>query len=161
MTGHRLASLALAAGLAALPITATAQSAKIEAGTLLCSLTQDSNLIILSSSQYACTFVSSINAGETAQYIAEFDAVGIDLSTATEERIGWIVLTAGDNSVVDELEGTYVGGSVDAAAGVGVGARALVGGALDSISLQPFSVSASEGYGAAIGIERMRLSAVN
>ncbi|MEM9012034.1 MAG: DUF992 domain-containing protein [Pseudomonadota bacterium] len=158
MKSAPLSAALLASAAFLLPAQAHAQS--VEVGTLICSLTQDSSLIVLSSSEYACTFEAS-DGGLSKEYIAEFDTVGLDLTAKDEEQLGWLVLAASATDVPEKLEGTYGGVTADVALGLGAGAKILVGGSADAISLQPFSGSVQEGVGATIGLERLRLSPVN
>ncbi|MEO1689250.1 MAG: DUF992 domain-containing protein, partial [Pseudomonadota bacterium] len=76
----------------------------------------------------------------------------------SSEVIRWLVLAP--TNAKDEtgiLEGDYGGVGASASVGVGVGANALVGGFDKSVALQPISVSGSEGFGAALGVEGMEL----
>jgi hypothetical protein len=57
-----------------------------------------------------------------------------------------------------ELAGTYAGVSADAAAGLGVGANALIGGSNNTITLQPLSVEGQIGVSAAIGLSALTLT---
>jgi hypothetical protein len=50
------------------------------------------------------------------------------------------------------LGGKYVGGQVSAAAGLGIGAKALIGGGAKNIGLQPLALETSTGIGIAGGL---------
>jgi hypothetical protein len=57
-----------------------------------------------------------------------------------------------------ELGGTYAGVSADVAAGLGVGANALVGGSNSTIALQPLSLEGQVGVNVALGISALTLT---
>lgn len=81
------------------------------------------------------------------------------LATATAILAAATAAHAADAGVkAGALGGDYVGASVDAAAGLGVGAKVRVGGDANAFTLQPVAASGSRGVGAAVGLERFRLS---
>ncbi len=136
-------------------------AAKIEVGMLTCDLTQSSNNIVLSSSEYLCELEASDGYND-ATYIASIDMVGLDLKSTNSETLKWAVLTTSDRFETAMLEGDYVGASASAAVGAGAGVRAMVGGDSESVSLQPLSVSGStDSIGASLGLEQMELRRVN
>jgi hypothetical protein len=59
------------------------------------------------------------------------------------------------------LQGTYRGVEADASLGLGGGAKVLVGGSSDSVSLQPLSLEGETGVNVAIGVAALKLQAVN
>lgn len=140
--------------------SANADAAKIEVGMLTCDLTQSSNAIVLSSSEYLCELEASDGYND-ATYIASIDMVGLDLKATNSETLKWAVLTSSEQFETAMLEGEYVGASASAAVGAGAGVRAMVGGSADSVSLQPVSVSGSTGIGASLGLEQMELRRAN
>ncbi|MEM8788483.1 MAG: DUF992 domain-containing protein [Pseudomonadota bacterium] len=127
----------------------------LEVGNLTCELTGGTNFVVISDATYACTFQTADGTVET--YNARIDQLGLDLTVTREETLGWLVLSATGRGDPGFITGTYVGASASAAAGVGGGVRALVGGLGDSITLQPLSLSGSEGFGVSAGVERMTL----
>jgi hypothetical protein len=56
------------------------------------------------------------------------------------------------------LGGNFVGVSADVAAGLGVGANALVGGNNKAIALQPLSVKGEVGFNVALSIASLSLT---
>jgi hypothetical protein len=57
-----------------------------------------------------------------------------------------------------ELAGTYAGVSADAAAGLGVGANALIGGSNNTVALQPLSLEGQLGVNLALGVSALTLT---
>lgn len=150
------AAAALASGSAA---GETGKEGKLEVGVLTCDLTQSTNRVVLSETEYLCT-LDARNEAQDGTYVAEIDKVGVDLSATDQETVKWAVLATSEKFSPGMMDGTFVGASADVAAGKGAGVRALVGGEADSISLQPVSVSAQEGIGVAAGLETMELRRV-
>ncbi|WP_157982056.1 DUF992 domain-containing protein [Oceanicella sp. SM1341] len=157
-SGLLVASLLAASGLGAVAAQAD-EPAKIDVGVLTCDLTGKSNIVVLSNSQYVCTLDGKDDAWDQV-YVGDIDKIGIDLNAVSQQTIKWGVLTTSGEYNPQMMEGTYVGASADAALGLGAGAKVLVGGSGDAISLQPLSVSGQEGIGIAAGLERMTLTKV-
>lgn len=133
---------------------------RIEVGYLECDLTANEGNIIVSEQQYICTFEPAEDGLPMELYVADISKFGIDLSKTDEERIRWGVFAPAEKFKTGVLEGEYAGVSADAALGVGIGAKALVGGLEESIALQPLSLTTQEGIGLAIGIENLKLTFV-
>ena len=160
MTNNYLKSTALAAlvaGVALGGIAGSASAESIELGYLECELTQDTGNIVVSGQTYSCTFDPNNDAKPTEMYLATSERFGIDLSKTHSETLRWVVLAAGQPDQPGALAGDYAGVSADASAGAGVGAKLLVGGLQDTITLQPLSISTQEGYGLAVFVESMDL----
>lgn len=150
-------SLLAAAALAlAVPAAAQAEST-LQVGQLTCTLSGGTNLILLSTAEFDCAF-DPAGDGAIERYTGEIEKIGIDLSTTEDSTIVWAVVAPAEKFTVDALEGTYVGASADVSVVAGVGVRALVGGDQDLIQLQPISVEAQEGFGAALGLESFKLT---
>lgn len=155
-TLSRTVSLTACAAALAVALPATAdEKGGIEIGTLTCHQTDRTNLVLWSEAKYTCTFTSL--TGEDEVYDGEIDKIGVDLTVQKIESMSWTVLAPTDNAEPGALDGLYVGASVDAAAGVGVGARALVGGGEKSFALQPVALTGETGVGLAAGIESFKL----
>jgi len=149
---------ALAAALAAptLAPAASADTMKMQAGTLVCELTSKTNLILVSKRRFHCHF-NLAGSSSIERYRGEVTNVGADLEVTSTEQIVWLVLAPSVNIPAGALAGKYLGAGASATAGVGVGARALIGGVDNSISLQPLSLSGSKGFGASAVISGMVL----
>ncbi|HJP37158.1 MAG: DUF992 domain-containing protein [Gammaproteobacteria bacterium] len=147
-------TLIIAALLSVLYSANAAAAGGIEVGILTCNVVPGSrvNLLIRSTADVECTFE---NNGVTEQYKGETGiALGLDLSFRSNERMAFTVFAAADDigPGAKALGGRYVGGQVSAAAGLGLGAKALVGGGAKSIGLQPLALETSTGIGIAGGL---------
>ncbi|MGR8947831.1 MAG: DUF992 domain-containing protein [Gammaproteobacteria bacterium] len=134
----------------------------IEVGILNCTVVPGSrvNLLIRSTADVECTFE---NNGETENYKGETGiALGLDLSFRSNERMAFTVIAASDDVSpgAKALSGKYVGGQVSAAAGLGLGAKALVGGGARNIGLQPLAIETSTGIGIAGGLGFLYIEAM-
>lgn len=143
---------------AALGLAAQAQAADIQVGVLTCELVDKTNLILFSSKKFDCDFDPSGDAPHE-DYSGVIDGIGVDLEVVESQQIVWLVLAPSREMPSGALAGAYVGASASASASVGVGANALIGGVDNSISLQPLSVSGSEGVGVAATISALTLKA--
>ncbi len=126
----------------------------IEVGILTCNVVPGSrvNLLIRSTADVECTFK---NNGVTEHYHGETGiALGLDLSIRANEKMAFAVFAAADDigPGAKALGGKYIGGQVSAAAGLGIGAKALIGGGAKSIGLQPLALESSTGFGIAGGL---------
>lgn len=126
----------------------------IEVGVLSCNVVPGSrvNLLIRSTADVECTYE---NGGVTEEYRGETGiALGLDLSFRSNEKMVFTVFAATDDvrPGAKALGGKYVGGQVSAAAGLGLGAKALVGGGAKNIGLQPLALETSTGIGIAGGL---------
>ncbi len=144
----------LAAAFALSINTVHADDAGLEIGVLKCSVVPGSrtNLIIRSTADVSCTFN---NGGVLERYNGEAGiALGLDLSFKTEENMAFAVISATSDASPGSyaLEGKYVGGQAAATAGVGLGAKVLVGAGDTSLSLQPVALETNKGLGASGGI---------
>jgi Protein of unknown function (DUF992) len=139
------------------PVLCSANAAAgggIEVGVLTCEVIPGSrvNLLIRSTADVECVYE---NNGVTEKYHGETGiALGLDLSFRTDEKMAFTVFAAVDDvgPGAKALGGKYVGGQVSAAAGLGLGAKALVGGGSKNIGLQPLALETSRGIGIAGGL---------
>lgn len=132
----------------------SAENAGLEIGVLKCSVVPGSrvNLLIRSTADVSCTFN---NNGTLERYQGEAGiALGLDLSFKTEENMafGVIAATSDTSAGAYALAGKYVGGQAAASAGVGLGAKVLVGAGSQNFSLQPVALETNKGLGASAGI---------
>lgn len=134
---------------------------KVELGYLACELLSDDGNVVVSEQQFACAFSPAGADRPDERYIATFSKFGIDLSKTEAETIRWLVLASADRFEPGLLVGRYVGVAADIALGKGVGARALVGGLHDSVTLQPLSLSTQDGIGVSLAFESMELTHVD
>lgn len=128
--------------------------AGLKIGVLKCSVVPGSrvNLLIRSTADVSCTFN---NQGVIERYNGEAGiALGLDLSFKSEENMAFAVISATSDASAGSyaLAGKYVGGQAAATAGVGLGAKVLVGAGDNSLSLQPVALETNKGLGASAGI---------
>jgi len=144
--------------LSALVLPAATVSAEetsgLQIGVLQCKVVPGSrvNLLIRSTADVDCTWEY---AGATERYKGETGiALGLDLSFKDNESIAFGVIAASSDIAPGNyaLEGKYVGGQASVAAGVGLGAKVLVGGGAKNVSLQPLALETSTGLGASAGV---------
>ncbi len=152
--------LRLKLAVAALSLTALSGSAhagSIQAGTLVCELREKTNLILYSTRKFDCRFDP---AGSRAieSYRGEITNIGADLEVTKTEQIVWLVFAPSADMPAGALAGKYIGGGASAAVGVGLGARAMIGGLNNSFTLQPLSMSGSTGFGVSAGILGLTLT---
>lgn len=149
-----LTTLLLAGMMSLIGSTSALAEGGLEVGLLTCNVVPGSrvNLLIRSTADVECTFE---NDGVSEAYHGETGiALGLDLSFRTNESMVFTVIAAADDVApgAKALGGRYVGGQVSAAAGLGLGAKALVGGGAKNIGLQPLALETSTGIGIAGGL---------
>jgi len=146
---------AIVIGIVSILCSANASAAGgIKVGLLTCNVVPGSrvNLIIRSTADVECVFE---NNGVSEEYHGETGiALGLDLSFRSNERMTFAVIAAADDVSpgAKALGGKYIGGQVSAAAGIGLGAKALIGGGAKSVGLQPLALETSTGIGVAGGL---------
>ncbi len=135
--------------------TAADEKAGLQLGIIKCTVVPGSrvNLLIRSTADVECTWEY---AGAVEKYRGETGiALGLDLSFKGSESMAFGVIAASADVTPGKhaLAGKYVGGTADAALGVGVGAKVLVGAGNKNVSLQPLALTGStESLGASAGI---------
>lgn len=137
---------------------ATAQSARIEAGTLTCKGKGSVGLVLGSKQALVCKYVSGF--GPEQSYNATITKIGLDIGVKGASTMVWTVLYSTNNVPTGALAGSYGGVSADASVGIGGGANILVGGSNKSIALQPFSVQGQTGLNLAVGVSGLTLNHV-
>ena len=137
------------------------QGSGFKVGILVCESIPGSrvNLVIHSTADVRCAFD---NNGTIERYIGETGiALGLDISIKQDEKIAFTVLAASSDIRPGSysLAGKYLGGQASAAAGIGLGARILVGAGDRNFSLQPLALETSTGLGASAGIGFLNIEA--
>ena len=151
-----LLSIGIALSVAA-PPTATAQGAKLVAGTLTCKGGPSVGLVVGSQQKLDCSF-NPTGKGRVRDFKATITKVGLDIGFKSESVIVWTVLGASDKVASKVLVGNYAGVSAEASVAIGAGANALIGGSDNSIVLQPLSVQGQTGLNLAVGVTGLTLS---
>lgn len=154
MTAVGAATIALAGALAA--GSASAQDAKVVAGTLTCKGKGSVGLILGSKETLQCSFNP---AGKTPPhgYTASITKIGLDVGIKGPSVMIWTVLSATSELPAGALAGNYAGASAEASVGIGAGANALIGGSKNSVVLQPVSVQGQTGLNLAVGVAGLKL----
>lgn len=134
----------------------------LEVGVLTCSVIPGTrlNLLIRSTADIKCVYAKG---GESEEYIGETGiALGLDLSFRQDEKLAFTVIAASEDvrPGAKALGGKYVGGELSAAVGLGLGAKALVGGGSKNIGLQPLALETSTGIGASGGLSFLYIQPV-
>ena len=137
---------------------ANAQPARLQVGSLNCSLSSSVGLLVGSQTNVSCILHSDNVPDEPYQ-----GTIDADWSRyRCRPRGGTIVwaVFATTNRYSGMLAGSYVGATAEASIAVGLGANVLVGGSNRSIALQPLSVQGQTGFniGAGIGTAASRAS---
>ena len=144
-----------AAALAPIPTSpADAQPARIQVGSLNCSLSSSIGLVVASQRNVRCIFRSD-NAPDEA-YVGKMTTIGIDLGVTSGGVSVWAVF-AGTDRYAGMLTGDYVGATAEASIALGLGANVLVGGSNSSVALQPVSVQGQVGFNIAAGVGQLTL----
>jgi Protein of unknown function (DUF992) len=154
----------LSASLATFLILATvvgadAAPAGIKVGVLSCDVSGGLD-IIRSSHSLSCSYIGT-GSQTSEHYMGHISSLGANLGYTKAAKMAWAVFAPSSDFKAKALQGEYGGVTAGAAVGVGVGANALVGGLDKSISLQPVSISGSEGVNIAVGISAIKLTASN
>lgn len=136
---------------------ASAESARLVAGTLTCRGSGTVGLILGSRQRLACSF-ERVNGTSRANYSARITRIGLDIGVTGRNVMIWTVLASSDNVPTSALAGRYAGVSANAAVGAGLGANALIGGSRNAIVLQPLSVQAQTGVNIAVGVAGLTLT---
>jgi len=145
--------LALASGVTAAAAQQAPQPAQI--GTLECRGGASVGFVVGSETHLGC--ILHIKNMNDDHYEAVIQKVGLDIGITETTKLAWAVISPILQPGRGDIAGTYVGVDASAAAGLGVGGNALVGGSNNSIALQPLSVEGETGVSVAAGLERLEL----
>jgi len=152
-----VALLAMASMLIAIESSAqTRDGARVEVGSLSCRIDGGASYVFGSTRSLNCKFES---AGDDAPeyYEGEIRRFGLDIGVTGETFMGWAVFAPSRGLDDGALAGTYSGVAADASLGLGAGAKILVGGSDDTISLQPLSLQGQSGVNLALTVAQLRL----
>lgn len=130
----------------------------VKAGYLKCDVEGNVSFVFGSSRDVQCTYTPD-GKGRVDRYTGTIDKYGVDIGYRENGVILWGVIAPTNDVGPGALAGNYGGVTGSVAAGVGVGANALIGGSEDSIVLQPVSVEGIEGLNIAGGVGILKLKA--
>jgi hypothetical protein len=142
-------------GIAALTAPASAQSA-VKVGTLSCNVASGFGFIFGSSKAINCTY--SGVGGQYEHYMGSITKFGADIGYTSGGVIVWTVVAPVAAMQPGALAGNYGGVTASATFGVGLGANVLIGGANNTIALQPLSIEGNTGLNVAAGIGGITLT---
>ena len=147
----------LAASCVALVLAASPASAQqgVKVGVLRCDVAGGVGLIIASKKDMICDFRPT--RGRPEQYAGAIRKFGLDIGATRGGTIVWGVFAPQSGGSRGALAGDYIGASAEATVVAGIGANVLVGGLDRSFSLQPVSVSGSQGLNLAVGVADLSL----
>jgi hypothetical protein len=132
-----------------------AEGAGVKVGVLTCKVEPGWSYVVGSSKALECSY--SPSKGKKERYYGDIQKVGLDLGYSEGATMVWGVVAPTSDVGKDALEGDYAGVSASVAAGVGAGAKVLVGGLDKSITLQPLSVEGDKGINLAVGVAAINL----
>lgn len=145
--------LAAAALTAAFSTPALAE--RVKSGQLRCEVAAGLGMIIASSKEMECRFVSANGSSEL--YHGKINKFGLDIGGTDRGTLVWDVFASTAGPLHGALSGEYGGVGASATVGVGLGANALVGGSNREFSLQPLSVQTQTGIDLAAGVSSITL----
>ncbi|WP_368517262.1 DUF992 domain-containing protein [Rhizobium sp.] len=154
MRTHLLAAAILAA--ASLNNATQAIAAEhVEVGRLDCDVSAGIGVIVGSQQEIKCVFAPSA-PGPSDSYVGKITQFGLDIGEIKAAKLAWLVFAPAKRAD-NALAGSYAGVSADAAIGIGLGAKVLVGGEGGTISLQPIALQGDEGFNIAAGVTSVSL----
>lgn len=124
---------------------------RFQVGSLTCRLGPSVGLILGSRQRMRCRFVNASDR-RVESYLGSVTRFGLDLGITVGGVMRWSVLTRTRRIGRGTLAGHYAGVSGDVSLGVGIGAKALIGGSRRTTVLQPLSVSGRVGANIAAGV---------
>src|SRR5262245_30519981 len=136
-------------------VTAPAQAAGVQIGTLTCHIDPGIGFVLGSSKGMACDYRAA--QGFEEHYVGRVTKIGVDIGYTRGCTMVWAVFAPSSDVAPGAMEGRYGGVTAGASVGVGLGANVLLGGFDRSIALQPLSVEGNTGLNLAAGIGAMRL----
>jgi len=128
----------------------------VKVGSLTCRIEGGASFIVGSTRQLNCKY-ESISGDPPEYYDGEIKRFGLDLGVTGETVMGWAVLAPSRGLEDGALAGIYTGAAADASLGLGGGAKVLVGGSDNTISLQPISLQDQTGVNVALTVAQLRL----
>lgn len=159
LCGAGVLALSCAPGFAQASKAKEDQATFVKRGTLRCVVAPGIGFILGSSKSLKCTFRVG-GKKKVYTYAGAINKLGLDIGITGESRISWAVLSHPRTDVINKITGTYSGLSAEAAAGVGLGAKALIGSEKE-IALQPLNVSGKTGVNVALGVASMTIKRSN
>ena len=133
----------------------------VRIGVLDCRIGGGVGYVLGSAKELDCVFKPSRAGRSTDYYTGTIRKLGVDLGFTTRGRLVWAVFAPTAGYHAGSLGGLYRGATVEATAGVGIGANALIGGTSGSVHLQTISVTGQVGLNLAATGTSVTLTASN
>jgi uncharacterized protein DUF992 len=128
----------------------------IRVGGLTCNTGPRIGLVLGSRQDMRCVFRAS-GTGRQYAYTGTIRRLGLDVGVTRGGTLFWAVFARNSQIGRGTLRGNYAGASANVAVGLGLGAKALIGGSRRTISLQPLSVEGQIGINLALGVTNLTL----
>ena len=128
----------------------------VRVGMLSCTLSPTVGLIFGSLQTISCRFLPDGPYPPEA-YVGTFGTLGLDVGVVAVGGLAWQVFNQSSGPFINALAGTYVGGSGEVGAGVGVGANVLFGGSNRTVALQPVSLEGEVAINVELGVSTLIL----
>lgn len=135
--------------------SAAQEPRRTNVGRLTCRVGPGVGALIASRRRVACRF--DARDGHSERYSGAITRFGLDVGVTAGGVMRWLVLSRTRGVRPGALAGHYVGASGDVSAGIGGGAKVLVGGSRRATMLQPVSVVAQVGVNLAVGVAGLTL----
>ncbi len=148
-------STLLAAAVLAAASATPAFAEQVKIGRLQCEVAAGLGMIIASSKEMECRFVSE--DGHREMYHGRIKKFGVDIGGTDRGTLTWDVFGATRGPLRHALAGDYTGVGANATVGVGLGANAMIGGSSREFALQPLSVQTQTGLDIAAGVSSLEL----
>lgn len=141
---------------AALFATSALAQTRQRVGSLICDADARVGLVLGSRQDMRCVFRSSADEKQHS-YRGKIRRVGVDIGVTRGGTLTWAVFAPGAAVAPGALRGSYFGVSGNAALGVGLGAKVLMGGLRRAIALQPLSIEGQIGINLAVAVSSLTL----
>lgn len=131
---------------------------RVEVGILDCAVAGGTGYVFGSTKDLSCTFTPADDTREDEQYFGVIMKYGLDVGSTDGGVIKWAVLSPTiEDFKPGALEGDYRGVTAEATVGAGVGTNALVGGSLNTFTLQPLSLTTQTGLNLAVTVSEIEI----
>jgi len=135
---------------------AAQQAGTTKVGLLRCQTAPAVGLVVSSHQRLRCDFRPD-NGGVGESYTGQINRLGVDVGVKGGGVMTWAVIAPTTGLYPHALAGKYVGATGDVSLGLGAGAKVLVGGSHQTVTLQPLSVEGQVGVNLALGVAGLTL----
>jgi len=150
------AAAAVAATVFFVELPSAGAQSRTEVGRLTCRVGPGIGALVASRRRMACRF-DRFGDNRIESYSGTITRFGLDVGATAGGIMTWTVFVRTRGFPPGTLAGHYVGASGEVSMGLGVGAKALIGGSRRSVVLQPVSFIGQVGINLALGVAGMTL----